>query len=247
MHVAIATALALSTYATSSTAIDGSLSGAVLVVYGGSDPDSAAIGTYYANQRAIPFTNLCPVTLQDPTLAYVGSADYPNAIRAPIQDCLSRVGREKILYIVLAYMRPYLWMATNGKQYALDSSLAVRWDQYSTADFDNAPCARQPHYAEVQNQGNVYASFVPLPIFRTRQGAPLIYSLWRLDGATPEIARGLIDRAIAASRQALSGNGYIDRLAPMPDTVDAGLGQGDWDLERAAEFLARARYTTIQD
>ena len=247
MHVAIATALALSTYATSSTAIDGSLSDAVLVVYAANDPDSAAIATYYANQRAIPFTNLCPVTLQDPTLAYVGSADYPNAIRAPIQDCLSRVGREKILYIVLAYMRPYLMMATNGKQYALDSYLADIWDQYSTADFDNAPDAPHPYYAEVQNQGNVYASFVPLSIFRTRQGVPLIYSVWRLDGATPEIARGLIDRAIAASRQALSGNGYIDRLAPMPDTVDAGLGQGDWDLERAAEFLARAGYTTIED
>src|SRR5258708_7473064 len=247
MHVAIATALALSTYATSSTAVDGSLSDAVLVVYAANDPDSAGIATYYANQRAIPFTNLCPVTLQDPTLAYVGSADYSNAIRAPIRECVSRGGREKILYIVLAYMRPYLMMATNGKQYALDSYLADIWDQYSTADFDNAPDAPHPYYAEVQNQGNVYASFVPLSIFRTRQGVPLIYSVWRLDGATPEIARGLIDRAIAASRQALSGNGYIDRLAPMPDTVDAGLGQGDWELERAAEFLARAGYTTIED
>src|SRR5258708_40068329 len=113
MHVAIATALALSTYATSSTAVDGSLSDAVLVVYAANDPDSAGLATYYANQRAIPFPNLCPVTLQDPTLAYVGSADYSNAIRAPIQDCLSRVGREKILFILLTYIRPCLLMAPN--------------------------------------------------------------------------------------------------------------------------------------
>ena len=247
MPFAMATALALSAYATSATAVDGSLSDAVLVAYAANDADSAAIATYYANQRAIPSTNLCPVTLPDPTLAYLASTDYSNAIKAPIRDCLSRVGRDKILYIVLAYMRPYRVMATSGKQYALDSYLADIWDQYSTADFDDAPQASHPYYADVQSQGNVYAPFVPLSIFRMRQGVPLIYSVWRLDGATPETARGLIDRAIAGSSDTLSGSGYIDRLGPVSDSVDAGLGQGEWDLKRAAELIARAGYTTIED
>src|SRR5438309_11734648 len=84
------------------------------------------------------------------------------------------------------------------KTYALDSYLADIWDQYATSAFRSAPSKEHPYYADSQSQGNVFLPFQSLAQFRELQPQPLIYSVWRLDGASPMAAMSLVDNALAA-------------------------------------------------
>lgn len=224
------------------------LSPRVLVVYVSNDADSERVANYYATKRLTPPANLCPITLSDPTTTSLAYADYVLSIQIPVRNCLTSIGRDQVLYIVLAYVRPYDVIGTNSLVYAVDSYVADIWDQYATTDFNPYPDTPHPYYADAQSQGNVYAPYEPLSVYRGRPTAIPIYSVWRLDGATPEVAQALVDNALAASDQGVSGQACIDRMSgPIAPQSDAEYGQGEWDLHRAAEFLARAGYAVIED
>jgi hypothetical protein len=47
----------------------------VLVVYASNDPDSTAVGAYYADRRGIPPSHLCPVTLPAPAITALNGPD----------------------------------------------------------------------------------------------------------------------------------------------------------------------------
>jgi uncharacterized protein (TIGR03790 family) len=226
------------------------LSPRVLVLYTANDAESQLTANYYATKRAIPPTNLCPLTLPDPEASWLDYADYLDHIKATVRSCLSVAGARTILYIVLAWVRPSVVLAPDGSSYALDSMIADVWDEYIPEDFNADPGATHPYYADSQNQGNVYSPFTPLAVDRNRPDALTLYSVWRLDGPTPDIARGLVDKAILASLNGISGRAWIDRrYGPIDDQsmADAAYGQGDWDLHRAAEFLAQAGYGVVED
>jgi uncharacterized protein (TIGR03790 family) len=158
------------------------------------------------------------------------------------------VGKTNILYIVLAYVRPLTISAPNSAEpFAIDSYLADIWDQYSAATFIPAPTGAHRYYADVQNQGNVYTPFVPFATFRAQPRSSLIYSVWRLDGPTPEIAKGLVDKATLAANNA-TGAACIDRnQGDMFYVQDAFAASADWDLHQAAVFLAEAGIPVTED
>jgi len=142
------------------------------------------------------------------------------------------------------------------KTYALDSYLADIWDQYATSAFRSAPSKEHPYYADSQSQGNVFLPFQSLAQFRDVQPQPLIYSVWRLDGASPLAAMNLVDNAVAA--EAAGGpisndggsrpNACLDLELDPINSPDSGYRAGDWDLERAAEFLNwTGRFQTVRD
>ncbi len=219
----------------------------VLVVYASNDPDSTFVGAYYAVQRGIPLSNLCPVTLSNPAAAALNGPDYENFLKAPIQACLNNLGAQNILYIVLAYLRPYAVSPGSGLDYyALDSYLADVWDQYTSQTFDPYPTQTQPYYADNQSQGNFYVPFQSLAAYRASGVLPLIYSVWRLDGPTPSIATALVDNALAAEAgggpisqiPGTSANACIDMAADPTANPDDGYRAADWDLFRAAQFLS---------
>src|SRR4051794_37721917 len=129
----------------------------VLVIYASNDPDSTSVGAYYADRRSIPPSNLCPITLPNPAVTTLNGPNYENFLKAPVQTCLNNLGAGNILYLVLAYVRPYAVSPGSGlNYYALDSYLADIWDQYTTEFFDPYPTQTQPYYADNQSQGNVY-------------------------------------------------------------------------------------------
>jgi uncharacterized protein (TIGR03790 family) len=219
----------------------------VLVVYASNDPDSAFVGNYYANQRGIPFSNLCPIIFPDPTVTALNGLDYETFIKFPVQACLNNLGASNILYIVLAYLRPYAINTDSGLgYYALDSYLADIWDQYAAQDFDPYPIQNQPYYADSQSQGNFYVPFQPLAAYRATGSMPLIYSVWRLDGSTPALATTLVDNALAV--EATGGfnnqiygtpsNACLDMVADPTGNPDDSYRAADWDLFRASQFLS---------
>ena len=189
------------------------LAARTLVVYAANDADSQRVAAYYQAKRGLPDANLCPVWLPDVNATSVNATDYAQSIKAPVQNCLNAAGRENILYIVLAYIRPYgIYIGAGLDYYALDSYLADIWDEYTTQAFNPYPTRTHPFYVENQSQGDSFAPFQSLAAYRGSGSLPLIYSVWRLDAATPALAQGLIDNAMSA--EAAGGPITLDPAGP---------------------------------
>src|SRR6202171_6169856 len=174
---------------------DDPLAAKTLIVYVTNAPESVAVKDHYVQARySQPSSaNVCGITLLDPNAGVLSEMDFGNSIKTPIRNCLNGVGKANILYIVLAYIRPYAINLTQALgYYAVDSYLSDIWDQYSTLNFNPVPTAAHRYYADVQNQGNLYVPFVPFDTFRSQPRSLLVYSVWRLDGATPALAMGLV-------------------------------------------------------
>ncbi len=220
------------------------LAAKTMVVYATNSADSIAVKDHYTAARLI--SNVCPITLPNVAATSLSEADYNAFVRNPIRNCLTSVGRTNILYIVLAYIRPFHVDANNGQYYALDSYLADAWDQYATQSFNIFPSAAHRYFADNQSQGNYNLPFQTFEAYRASPRSTLIYSVWRLDGATPSIANGLVDRATSAMNN-LTGAVCIDRRNNLNFTSDFGFGGGEWDLHQAASFLGQAAFQVAED
>ena len=222
------------------------LAAKTMVVYASNSPDSVSVKDYYTSARSIPAT--CPITLPNINATEMTQADYNTYVRNPIRGCLNAVGSNNILYIVLAYIRPYRVLGVNSKPYAIDSYLSDIWDQYSVLNFSPIPTATHRYYAGNQSQGNFYLPFQSLQTYRSTPRASLLYSVWRLDGQTPAIAKGLVDKA-ASARNTLTGAVCLDRNSETSISAvsDFSNGQGDWEISRAGTFLGQAGFTLIED
>ena len=107
-------------------------------------------------------------------------------MRDPVRACLNNAGKQNILYILLAYLRPLAVHApVTDYAEAVDAFLADPWDVYTTQFFNPVPTAVHRYYAESQSQGNSFIPFQKFADYRATDRAQLIYSVWRLDGATP--------------------------------------------------------------
>ena len=215
----------------------------VLVVYNSGNSDSIDVANYYIASRGIPSANLCAIAPPSTTFLYWSAFD--TSVRTPIRNCLNALGSTNILYIVFAYQTPYDVIAPDSATYSLDQFVADIWDVYTPPGQYGAPPLAQPYYADAQTQGNAYVPFVSLADFRT-QNPVAIYSVWRLDAATPALAKGLVDKALAAETAGLSGQVCIDELSPSP-TYDSDYASGDWDLHMAAAFARLAGFPVTED
>jgi uncharacterized protein (TIGR03790 family) len=135
----------------------------------------------------------------------------------------------------------------DDKVYALDSFVEDVWGEFlplrpaSEADV-------QPYFGNAQSQAGFYQPYVPLSTYREKSGAHRIYSVWRLDGANPALAKGLVDKALYAESHGLSGRGCFDwRISDMAHVADRGYGAGDWDVYRAAQFARKAGFSVLED
>ncbi|HEY7389806.1 MAG TPA: TIGR03790 family protein [Bryobacteraceae bacterium] len=216
----------------------------VLVVYSSAEPDSLAVARYYAMRRGIPEKQLCKITVTSPD--QIPQEQYESAVKASIRKCLEEAGKQKILYIVFSYRTPYKVMF-GGRPMSLDQTVADIWEEY----WPNAPSGQpkpHPYFGDAESEGGVYIPFLPLAAYRARPGATNLYSVWRLDAANVDVAKGLVDKAIAAETSGLRGTACFDRRYGLIDAVaDQSYGSGDWDIFRAAEFAHLAGFHVIED
>jgi uncharacterized protein (TIGR03790 family) len=223
------------------------LASRVLVVYDPNSPDSVDVANHYVTSRAIPAANRC--TISPPRTATTLSWPvFVSTTKTPIQNCLNAAGPDQILYLVLAYIRPFAVTAQNGKLYALDQYLADIWDQNDASDPFPYPDQNHVYFAAAQPRGNSYRPFISLSNYRAQSGARRIYSVWRLDAVTAALAKGLVDQAIAAETNGLKGQACLDRrLGAIASTPDSGYGSGDWQLRMAADFAGQAGFSVAED
>lgn len=222
------------------------LSDRVLVVFNRSDNGSRDVAKYYVKMRGIPEKNLCSIAPSNPFL--LDWKEYLLQVKAPIQKCLTDVGRDKILYIVFSFQTPFRVIGPDkqtGQKFAVDQQVADIWSQYAP-DF---PMARplQPYFDPARSKANLYLPFISLADYRAQPDAKMIYSVWRLDAPDAKLAKGLVDKAIEAERTGLKGEVCIDRRWPLNTIEDSGYGAGDWDLHRAADFARQAGFKVIED
>ena len=145
-------------------ALSSSLASRVLIVYDPNDVNSTNVANHYRTSRGVPMANMCSVTPNEGS-EDLTPAQYATVIKAPVQACLTAVGPSNILYIVIAYVRPYKVNDQGPIYLAMDSVLSDVWDQYTTQYFRVVPSATHRYYYETQSQGNVYAPFQSLAAF----------------------------------------------------------------------------------
>lgn len=223
----------------------------VLVVYNPFSKDSRRVTDHYTRARRIPKANLCPLRVPELAAAsaapvvYVAYDEFEDVLQKPIRKCLTRVGKEKILYIVLAYDTPFRLRAVpQGSGVAIDSYLADIWNDARRFPTPN------PYYAPFFNQEGKYPPFVSLDEYRRQPDAKLIYSVWRLDAPNPEVAEALVDKALEAERRGLKGVACFDRRKggdDMKGVQALSYDAGEWDIFRAAQFAREAGFEVIED
>ncbi|MGH9654037.1 MAG: TIGR03790 family protein, partial [Bryobacteraceae bacterium] len=220
-----------------------SLSDRVLVVYNAHAHGSRKVAKYYMAKRDIPAGNICKIGVSSPES--IDAKEFESRVKRPIRKCLDKIGRDKILYIVFSYGSPFD-LQLGGHKYALDQFVADIWDEY----LPFRPARQtdvQPYFGYAQSEGNIYQKFIPFSAFRAKAGAKAIYSVWRLDAATPALAKGLVDKALYAEAHGLKGRACFDLNAPAGAQPDYSYGAANWDLDRAAQFARRAGFSVLED
>jgi len=216
--------------------------GQVLVVYNQRYKESRTVADYYMAQRGIPAKNKCAVDAETPgpnTYIAGGLAGYHDSIKAPVQKCLNAIGKENILYIVFSHMTPFkLFDEIPLNIRAIDSLVANIWAPSDTNPSPNRYFSHEASPADVP--------FVTLQAFRRANPDVLVYSVWRLDGASAAISKALVDKAIAAEVTGPAGRGCFDRRYPQLGS-DSGYGAGEWDIQRSADMVVAAGFQVTLD
>jgi uncharacterized protein (TIGR03790 family) len=172
---------------------------------------SVWVGETYATSRGVPFTQILHLNIplaccENNPLEWdswnMPWAKFDATLRQPVAKFLARGGMgEKIRYIVTTYGIPLrTWDAAHKVEgLSVDSFLAA-----INSGVDTVPL-RNPYYLPLDREGWHIADW--------RSPAPWrIYLVTRLDGPTPQIAVGLVEKAIRAEAtlKPTDGTGYYD-------------------------------------
>lgn len=236
----------------------------VLVIYNSESPDSEAVARHYARRRSVPESQLLGLRL--PQTATLSRADYVSAIQEPLRRHLVAKGlaewvpdssplppgrkalaqkrlrlvRSEIRYLLLCYGVPWY----------------IPQDPSLRSDTQGIPPQLQRNDASVDDElallprlgfDDPIAS-APNPVVGVTNGAQIhptngVFMVTRLDGPTPEIARGLVDKALEAESRGLWGHAYIDLRA----ITNGPYGLGDRMITNAAVAAKRLGFETFVD
>jgi uncharacterized protein (TIGR03790 family) len=213
-----------------------------IVAYNTASADSQAVAGYYIATRGIPKTNRCPLKVPAENNGYIDYAGYQNTIKAPVQACVTAVGKSSVSAIVLVmlpfkmYDRPHFGASFNGNVIrAVDSQLADLWSapsedpiRIANPYFSNGPFVRYDTYQQSVSSGQ-----------------RLIYPVFHLDGATPAIVRAQIDSAMFAEANGLKGVGCFD--AQRVPTTNAGTDWANGSIIAAERLFRATGLQTILD
>ena len=217
----------------------------VMVVYNSWTKDSVSVAKYYMMKRHIPAANMCVLRIDDrQSQDYVSVPwdEVESIFKKPIKKCLEVIGKNKILYIVFSFQTPFRTYRPRGTGVALDSYVADIWDE---ANGFGRP--QNPYHLALH--GHTSPSSLSFAAYRQLPDAKTIYSVWRLDGPSAKEARALVDKALEAESKGLKGQVCIDRRNPekLENIPETGYGEGEWALQRAADFSKRAGFSVLFD
>jgi uncharacterized protein (TIGR03790 family) len=236
----------------------------VVVVYNSSMPESKAIAEYYAQRRQVPANQLFGfdvTTNQD-----ISRRDFQDGLQQPLAKALEanhlwhiasrivetgtnhvkrvewRPVESKIRYVVLCYGIPLrIEAAPNLKEEGTEKLRPEM--QRNEAAVDNELAV-----LPLIEDKPMVAGPLNNPAYTTTNIAKLnptngVLMVARLDGPTPAIARGLVDKALEAERDGLWGRAYFD----VRNTTESGFKLGDEWIRGASEICKRLGFETVVD
>jgi uncharacterized protein (TIGR03790 family) len=237
---------ACASLAQSQSPADAPLNERVMVVYDDASEPSRGVAKYYMEKRHIPKGNLCKIDTT-PSDSVLDAANFESEVKKPVRACLEKLGKKNILYIVLTYGTPFSVILPDGQYLAVDQMIADIWDEYTGANVPGRVVNNQPYFGNAQSQGNAYEPYISFAKYRDQPLSKTIYSVWRLDAATPQIAKSLVDKALYAESNGLTGKACFDIRGKIQDFQDNGYGAGEWDIYRASEFAKKGGFDTTLD
>jgi uncharacterized protein (TIGR03790 family) len=228
---------------------NGDTGASVALVYNSSMPASKAVADHYATQRKVPAEQIFAFDL--PQGETMSRDEFANKLQQPLWNELrarklltygdaentaaalkSRVTDAKIRYVVLCYGVP----------------LKITPDTSLKENADNLPTELRRNEAAVESELSILPLLDQKPLLAGPLSNPVglatnrfaisptngVLIVARLDGPTPEIAKGLVDKAIQAEKDGLWGNAYFDTRS----ITNAGFKQAD-DMFNAGAELAK--------
>jgi len=237
----------------------------VVVVYNSAVPESKAVADYYAQTRQIPPEQLFGFSL--PTGLEMSRDEFRDDLQHPLAEALEAKGlwqlgdvsvpytngvpkhvnhivvSSQIRYLVLCYGVPERIVEDRAIHELVPSNYPSEY-RVNTAAVDSELTWLPLIHMSIPITGPlmnwVYGTTNPA-VMNPTNGILLVA---RLDGPTPEIARGLVDKAMAAERDGLWGRAYCDARGLA---TNSSYYHGDKLMLEAAQICQAMGYDTCLD
>lgn len=203
----------------------------VAVVYNTNNPDSKAVAEHYAAARSIPDRQV--IGLDMPAEEEITRKDFDKRIQEPLLEKLEKLDlfrfdepkkrglfskgngkrklvESKIRYLVLCYGTPLRIGAVSGlKEPGMEKIPGLLQRNEASVSQELAIMAAR------QYEDPGLTGYIINPFYKTEDPSQInplngVLMVTRLDGPTPEIAKGLVDKAILAEEWGLWGRAYFD-------------------------------------
>lgn len=233
----------------------------VVVVYNlNFDPESRLVAEHYAHRRGIPDRQLIGLPL--PRTEAMTRAEFRERLQQPLVAALRErnlAGIPKAAAPSAAGPRGLPWSKVRYLVLAYGVPVSIQPDPNLTETLpDNLAPALRRNEAAVDSElaalplllrGRHLTGALVNPGFATPDASVLhptngLFLVARLDGPSADIARDLVDRALAAETNGLWGRACFD-LRSLP--TNSPYYKGDLWLRRAAETARRTGFETLLD
>ncbi len=199
----------------------------IVILVNKNSPESMEIGRLYAKARAIPDKQL--LELKCSTKEVISRDEYNATIRDPLFAFLLKKERfSKVRYLAICYGLPLkIKKDEHAKRShcALDNELClVLWKNH-----DRSGWVQNPYYGQ---DVSISGMAIPGLLLATR-----------LDGPTPEIAKGLAQKALAGEKLGVYGKGYFD----LRGIKSGAYAQGDRWIDSAFQSCKKYGYFCERD
>ncbi len=233
----------------------------VLVVFNSALPESKAVAAYYAERRGVPAGQVLGFelsreesvsraeyrdTLEQPLLKELearfwrlGDAEIADTNGRPVK-IERKVLESKIRYLALCYGVPLRILPdSNLKEPAEDTMRPEFRRNEAAVDSELAvlPLTHQKLPLAGPLRNHTYTTTNAAWLSPTNG----VLMVTRLDGPTPEIARGLVDKAMQAETEGLWGRAYFD----WRNVADPAMKPGDDWIRTAADMARLLGFETI--
>jgi len=236
----------------------------VVVVYNSRLPESKAVAEYYAAKRQVPKTQVFGFAL--PTEETMSRSEFRNDLQKPLAKRIEatklwrlgpgeaagtngkpvhmerKVVESKIRYLLLCYGVPLRIQHDPTLKETAEETIRQELRRNGAAVDSELSCLPDlpqdlPAVGLLRNP--FYTSTNAVALDPTNG----ILLVTRLDGPTPEIARGLVDKALQAENEGLWGRAYFD----VRGITQADMKIGDEWIRAAAEICRQMGFETIVD
>lgn len=235
----------------------------VVILYSTRIPASRAVAEHYARARNVPENQW--IGLETTSDNAITRAEYIAKVQTPILETLRerglltytnfispatnghlggpaiRVTSARVRYLVLCWGLPFRIIhdpLQNG-ELPKDAPAAIKRNDASI-DSELALLPTAGGYRLVAGLDNPFYKHIDRSHFHPTNG---IIMVGRLDGPTPEIARGLVDKALSCETNGFAGNAYFD----LRNITSGSYRTGDEWLTNAAAACRKVGLSTYID